>query len=78
MRSTACWPELYSNALEHGVLGLDSSLKRDASGLPAIINSAMHGLDELQDGYVRVHLQSGADKARVVAWRFASRTAARV
>ncbi|WP_392886460.1 SpoIIE family protein phosphatase [Pseudomonas migulae] len=49
--------ELYSNALEHGVLGLDSSLKRDASGFARYYQQRNVRLDELQDGYVRVHLQ---------------------
>lgn len=49
--------ELYSNALEHGVLGLDSSLKRDASGFTLYYQQRNARLDELQDGYVRVHLQ---------------------
>ncbi|KAA0969245.1 fused response regulator/phosphatase [Pseudomonas sp. ANT_H12B] len=49
--------ELYSNALEHGVLGLDSSLKRDASGFTHYYQQRNARLDELQDGYVRVHLQ---------------------
>ncbi|ATE76422.1 MULTISPECIES: fused response regulator/phosphatase [Pseudomonas] len=49
--------ELYSNALEHGVLGLDSSLKRDASGFARYYQQRSARLDELQDGYVRVHLQ---------------------
>ena len=49
--------ELYSNALEHGVLGLDSSLKRDARALRSIISSATRAWTELEDGYVRVHLQ---------------------
>ncbi|WP_367374726.1 SpoIIE family protein phosphatase [Pseudomonas lini] len=49
--------ELYSNALEHGVLGLDSSLKRDASGFARYYQQRNARLDELQDGYVRVHLQ---------------------
>ncbi|WP_145315159.1 fused response regulator/phosphatase [Pseudomonas sp. SJZ080] len=49
--------ELYSNALEHGVLGLDSSLKRDASGFTRYYQQRNARLDELQDGYVRVHLQ---------------------
>jgi CheY-like chemotaxis protein len=49
--------ELYSNALEHGVLGLDSSLKRDASGFAHYYQQRNARLDELQDGYVRVHLQ---------------------
>ena len=49
--------ELYSNALEHGVLGLDSSLKRDASGFTHYYQQRNVRLDELQDGFVRVHLQ---------------------
>lgn len=48
--------ELYSNALEHGVLGLDSSLKRDASGFARYYEQRNSGLEALQDGYVRVHL----------------------
>ncbi|TNB97962.1 fused response regulator/phosphatase [Pseudomonas jessenii] len=49
--------ELYSNALEHGVLGLDSSLKRDASGFARYYEQRNERLEALQDGYVRVHLQ---------------------
>jgi len=49
--------ELYSNALEHGVLGLDSSLKRDAGGFARYYQQRNACLDALQDGYVRVHLQ---------------------
>jgi len=49
--------ELYSNALEHGVLGLDSSLKRDASGFARYYQERNARLDALQDGYVRVNLQ---------------------
>ncbi|WP_433741474.1 ATP-binding SpoIIE family protein phosphatase [Pseudomonas putida] len=49
--------ELYSNALEHGVLGLDSSLKRDVAGFARYYKQRNKRLDELQDGYVRVHLQ---------------------
>ena len=49
--------ELYSNALEHGVLGLDSSLKRDVSGFTRYYQQRNARLDELEDGYVRVHLQ---------------------
>lgn len=49
--------ELYSNALEHGVLGLDSSLKRDAAGFTRYYQQRNVRLDELQDGFVRVHLQ---------------------
>ncbi|EJZ57199.1 CheY [Pseudomonas fluorescens R124] len=49
--------ELYSNALEHGVLGLDSSLKRDAAGFARYYELRNARLEALQDGYVRVHLQ---------------------
>jgi hypothetical protein len=49
--------ELYSNALEHGVLGLDSSLKRDASGFARYYQERNTRLDQLQNGYVRLHLQ---------------------
>lgn len=49
--------ELYSNALEHGVLGLDSSLKRDAAGFARYYEMRAARLEALQDGFVRVHLQ---------------------
>ncbi|MNK82295.1 hypothetical protein D3C87_1020620 [compost metagenome] len=49
--------ELYSNALEHGVLGLDSSLKRDASGFARYYQERNTRLDELQEGYVRLHFK---------------------
>ncbi|WP_225930837.1 ATP-binding SpoIIE family protein phosphatase [Pseudomonas siliginis] len=49
--------ELYSNALEHGVLGLDSSLKRDAAGFARYYEMRAARLEALEDGYVRVHLQ---------------------
>ena len=49
--------ELYSNALEHGVLGLDSSLKRDAAGFARYYEMRAACLEALQEGFVRVHLQ---------------------
>nr|WP_282615638.1 fused response regulator/phosphatase [Pseudomonas violetae] len=49
--------ELYSNALEHGVLGLDSSLKRDAQGFARYYQERNMRLDALDGGYVRVLLQ---------------------
>jgi CheY-like chemotaxis protein len=49
--------ELYSNALEHGVLGLDSNLKHDARGFAQFYQQRNARLTELEDGYVRVHLQ---------------------
>jgi CheY-like chemotaxis protein len=48
--------ELYSNALEHGVLGLDSSLKHDAAGFASYYQQRADGLAELQSGFVRVHV----------------------
>ncbi|MHC8304990.1 ATP-binding SpoIIE family protein phosphatase [Pseudomonas sp. PB3P13] len=48
--------ELYSNALEHGVLDLDSSLKRDAAGFSRYYQQRSARLDALQEGYIRVHL----------------------
>ena len=49
--------ELYSNALEHGVMGLNSSLKRDASGFAEYYRERRLRLASLHDGYVRFHLQ---------------------
>jgi len=49
--------ELYSNALEHGVMGLDSSLKQDASGFAEYYRQRRLRLAALEDGYVRFHLQ---------------------
>ena len=49
--------ELYSNALEHGVLGLDSRLKRDAEGFAHYYRQRNERLAQLSSGYVRVHVQ---------------------
>lgn len=49
--------ELYSNALEHGVLGLDSSLKCDAEGFAEYYLQRSTRLAQLREGYVRFHLQ---------------------
>ncbi|MBN1080600.1 fused response regulator/phosphatase [Pseudomonas sp. 1079] len=49
--------ELYSNALEHGVLGLDSRLKRDAQGFAQYYHQRHERLAQLDSGYVRVHMQ---------------------
>jgi len=48
--------ELYSNALEHGVLGLDSGLKRDALGFATYYQERSQRLTALQHGYIRLHL----------------------
>jgi CheY-like chemotaxis protein len=48
--------ELYSNALEHGVLGLDSSLKSSADGFAEYYRQRRERLACLDAGYVRFHL----------------------
>ncbi|MBC3924992.1 fused response regulator/phosphatase [Pseudomonas lurida] len=49
--------ELYSNALEHGVLGLDSRLKCDARGFAEYYRQRNDRLAQLNSGYIRVHVQ---------------------
>ena len=49
--------ELYSNALEHGVLGLDSRLKRDTEGFAHYYQQRRERLATLKSGFVRVSLQ---------------------
>jgi CheY-like chemotaxis protein len=49
--------ELYSNALEHGVLGLDSALKSNAEGFAEYYRQRSQRLARLGDGYVRFHLR---------------------
>lgn len=49
--------ELYSNALEHGVMGLDSRLKRDAQGFSRYYAERSALLASLDQGFVRFHLQ---------------------
>lgn len=48
--------ELYSNALEHGVLGLDSALKRDAQGFALYYQLREERLRQLEQGHVKVAL----------------------
>ncbi len=49
--------ELYANALEHGVLGLDSSLKRDVEGFSAYYGERDRRLRKLSSGHIRLHLK---------------------
>jgi CheY-like chemotaxis protein/anti-sigma regulatory factor (Ser/Thr protein kinase) len=48
--------ELYSNALEHGVLGLDSELKEDEDGFLNYYIERESRLSALTDGYVSISL----------------------
>ena len=54
--------ELYSNALEHGVLGLDSRLKRDAKGFAKYYELRNLRLIALKSGYVRVAMNVVPDR----------------
>ncbi|WP_416399075.1 ATP-binding SpoIIE family protein phosphatase [Allohahella sp. A8] len=46
--------ELINNAIDHGVLGLDSSLKQGALGFETYFNQREKRLAELTDGYIHV------------------------
>ena len=48
--------ELYLNALDHGVLGLDSSLKSDPTGFATYFQTREGRLAELEVGFVRFEL----------------------
>ena len=50
--------ELYVNALDHGVLGLDSSLKHSALGFAEYFEKRQAGLDALNSGEIHIRLTS--------------------
>jgi CheY-like chemotaxis protein len=52
--------ELYSNALEHGVLGLDSAWKRDCAGFARYYQERDSRLAQLDSGFIRLHLDVSA------------------
>jgi len=64
--------ELYSNALEHGVLGLDSSLKTTADGFNQYYALRAERLKNAASGFIRIHLdhsttdEGGTLKVRMV------------
>ena len=49
--------ELYTNALEHGVLGLDSRQKTDAQGFAEYYRERDRRLASLREGFVRIELK---------------------
>ena len=49
--------ELYSNALDHGVLRLDSKLKSSTTGFTEYYELRQQRLDELSEGYVRINME---------------------
>ncbi|MCF7202754.1 ATP-binding SpoIIE family protein phosphatase [Pseudomonas oligotrophica] len=55
--------ELYSNALEHGVLALDSAIKRDATGFAQYYELRRQRLADLRHGHIRLRLQVHGDEA---------------
>lgn len=54
--------ELYSNALEHGILGLDSKLKGDAQGFAQYYGQREKLLSGLDSAFVRILLDHTHDK----------------
>ncbi len=48
--------ELYSNALEHGVLGLDSQLKKTDEGFLEYYSARAERLEMLTDGWIRIKI----------------------
>lgn len=56
--------ELYVNALDHGVLGLDSKLKSDADGFGDYFQAREHRLASLDSGYVIFNLSVEQDSTR--------------
>ena len=47
--------ELYSNALEHGVLGLSASMKTTPEGFAQYYQLRQDRLNEITEGFVRIH-----------------------
>ncbi|WP_217474663.1 ATP-binding SpoIIE family protein phosphatase [Stutzerimonas stutzeri] len=55
--------ELYANALEHGVLLLDSAWKSDARGFAQYYQERQRRLDELEEGFVSIEMSVKSDGA---------------
>lgn len=60
--------EMYSNALEHGILNLDSSIKNSEDGFLKYYNLRQKNLDELQHGNIAIDIKHNieGDKGVVV------------
>lgn len=54
--------ELYNNALDHGVLGLDSNLKNDSEGFAKYYEMRADGLEKIEDGYVFISVDHSPTK----------------
>lgn len=53
--------ELYSNALEHGVLKLNSAAKNSPEGFAHYYECRQSALQALEDGFVKIHIKVKAD-----------------
>lgn len=49
--------ELYINALDHGILNLDSKLKSSTEGFERYFSDREERLNQLNKGYIRIHIQ---------------------
>jgi len=56
--------ELYVNALDHGVLGLESAMKSDPAGFALYFQEREKRLNELEHGQVTFHLAVEQDEGR--------------
>jgi len=50
--------ELYVNALDHGVLGLDSALKHSEAGFSEYFSEREKALEMVQDGHVKIKVEA--------------------
>ncbi len=58
--------ELYNNALEHGILGLDSKLKNTPEGFMDYFELRMSRLAGLEDGFIQINLKYVTNPHRFV------------
>lgn len=56
--------ELYANALEHGVLRLDSSIKQDAEGFARYYALRQQRLSALREGWIRIDMDFSRQQRR--------------
>ncbi len=56
--------ELYTNALEHGVLGLDSTLKKDPDGFEEYYRLRAEAMERLKEGQIRLTVSHDPDGDR--------------
>lgn len=55
--------ELFNNALDHGVMGLNSSMKQSAAGFADFYRRRGEALEALTEGYVRFRFDSRVDES---------------